>query len=804
MSVHRPGPPLRDPRLLPFALLFLFSGAAGLIYQIVWERLLEIYFGVTQVSVTLIVGAYMAGLGLGSLAGGRLAQRVRAPLPLYGLLEVGIGLFGLVSLTIINAVGQRLAGAPYPVVFALSFLILLLPTGLMGMTLPLLAQSFITRVDRSGQVVGLLYGINTLGAALGAPLAAFVLIGFLGLDGANGTAVAVNLLVGLAAFALARGKATQAEHPQAAQPAGRAGAGSGYVAVLTASFLVGFIGLGYEMLWLRVLGVVNKGTVYLFPTILLVFLIALALGGYLWGRRADRAADPFTLFWKLEIAAALTAGLSFLLFYWLLKWPPAAAWLTGDLYNFQQPIPPVVETDAGFALFKRLMLFSLAEYLLPFLLLVFPAGLLLGGGLPVLDRIAIESPALAGRRVGDVHLANILGSVAGTLVISFALLPAIGSEWTYRLLAGLSLTFPFLMWAASARRLALRPAPGLVLTLGLLAALILVLPGRGQFYRQLFAAGGAAPISVRESGDALLALTHAGEGEQHLWIGGEVNSHFPSNGGYEHQVAACASAARPQRALVIGLGGGYTAYFLSTLPDLQELVVVELKSDLRPYLEAHFDHVRQTFADPRVTYLVNDGRRFLYANPQEKFDLIVLDPLRRYTAGHDSLYSLEALHLYRRHLNPGGVLCLWYDETSLIARTVAEAYPHVDMLHENFVAGLGPLRYDVAYLDQSLLRYRQVAAQHIHEPAGHHSRLTVRFALGYFRGNRQQILQRETGTPLLRDHRPLLEYYYFRPPPPKHPLAREATILDFLSRLENCDEICRRSLKAHIPHAPSP
>jgi len=136
--------------LVLFASLFLVSGAAGLVYQIVWERLLELFFGVTMVSVTLIVGAFMAGLGLGSLLGGRLARQIKNTLLAYGLLELGVAAFGLVSQPLIFWVGQNTAGTPYVFVFLLSFAILLIPTTLMGMTLPLLTQSFVHHVETSG------------------------------------------------------------------------------------------------------------------------------------------------------------------------------------------------------------------------------------------------------------------------------------------------------------------------------------------------------------------------------------------------------------------------------------------------------------------------------------------------------------------------------------------------------------------------------------------------------------------------------------------------------------------------------
>ena len=146
-----------DSRLIIVAVLFLVSGVAGLIYQIVWQRLLEVYFGVTMTAIALIVAAYMAGLGIGSLLGGRIAGRIKRVVLTYGLVEVAIAIFGFFSPSLINAIGQRTAGSPYPVVFFLSFALLIIPTLLMGMTLPLLTQSLVQRVETSGQVIGLLY-----------------------------------------------------------------------------------------------------------------------------------------------------------------------------------------------------------------------------------------------------------------------------------------------------------------------------------------------------------------------------------------------------------------------------------------------------------------------------------------------------------------------------------------------------------------------------------------------------------------------------------------------------------------------
>jgi spermidine synthase len=750
--------------LFLFASLFLVSGAAGLVYQIVWERLLELFFGVTMVSVTLIVGAFMAGLGLGSLLGGRLARQVKNTLLVYGLLELGVAAFGLVSQPLIFWIGQKTAGSPYALVFLLSFTILLIPTTLMGMTLPFLTQSFVHRVETSGSVIGILYGINTLGAAFGTALAGYVLIGAYGFDGTTYIAIAMNALVGTLAVVLARWQGRSAPvsepEPQAAAPVTQ----WGYGTILISSFLVGFIGLGFEMLWIRILHIVNKNTAYSFPSILFIFLLGLALGGYIFGRAADRSKNPILLFCKIEMTGAILAAFTLLVFWWSLQYNPP--WIQ-NFFETQKPALPFLKVQHEWLLSKRVLLANLWDYFLPILILVLPASILQGGGLPVLDRIAIHNPALAGRRVGDIHLANIIGSVAGTLVISFILLPGIGSEWTLKLLAVLTASFSaFYVLNRTGHENSQQELPrlgsfGIVLLLG-----ILLTPGKGQFYTRLYETGMKQEAIISESSDSVLALTYVpGTDKQEglFWIGGEVNSFFPPDSVYENRALACAGASEPKRVLVIGFGGGYTTLFFKAIPSVDQIVVVELLGDIAPFLTANQESTRVTLADPRVSYIVDDGRRYLNASPTEKFDLIAIDPLREHTAGHNNLYSEEAMRLYLEHLSPGGVLCAWMKEDRIIPHTIARVFPYADQYtNELVIAGNAPISYNRNYMDLIANDYKTFVDRLY--PNGLPAYPSTNVALAGLIANQNDILKAEKNTPYLTDLKPWLEYYLFRKP----------------------------------------
>jgi predicted membrane-bound spermidine synthase len=746
--------------ILLVSVLFFLSGAAGLIYQTVWVRLLELYFGVTLTATTLIVSAYMAGLGLGSLLGGRIASKSKNTILLYGLIEAAIGIFGIFSPSLINWIGQNTAGSPYVLVFLLSFALLLMPTLLMGMTLPLLTQAFVTRVETSGQVIGLLYGINTLGAAIGALVSGYILMGWFGFGGALLVAAVLNFFVGIGAVLL-KTRFEILSETQPAQPLTPPRELWKYEAILFSAFLTGFIGMGFEMLWFRLLGVFNKHTAYGFPSILFIFLIALALGGWFWGRRIDRASDPVRLFWTLQVTVGIVTAASFLLMWVLINLPQLQPWLQENFNQRQQPIPPLIRVGEELVFSRRIFLLGLLEYFLPIFLMVLPAGLLMGGGLPSLDRIAIDQVSLSGRRVGDIHLANIVGSVSGTLATSFILLPLLGSELTLKVLSALTLLFLVIYLLTQRKPLQPRlfPLP-LVLIL-----LILLLPGRGEFYTRLYqAATGLDSIALRESGDGILAITFRGEKTDpaDLWIAGIKNSFFPSDGEYERSALTCAAAAHPKRILIIGLGGGNTANFITSLPDVEEVVIVELMEELGAFLNWHVPVAESALNHPSVRYIVDDGRRYLYANPGEKFDMIFIDPLWSFTAGHNNLYSQEAARLYQNHLSENGVFCAWVNESHFIPKTVATVFPYNDLFDTYLVNGSQPLEYDADYMAQAYNNYLETQSAYLDFTAA--ETMNPEAILKHSKQNHTKILRAGEGIPALTDQTPWLEYYYACPP----------------------------------------
>jgi len=292
------------------------------------------------------------------------------------------------------------------------------------------------------------------------------------------------------------------------------------------------------------------------------------------------------LFWNVELAVGLIASLTLFTFWISLKQEWHLAWL-GDFWQMQKPIPPFVDINNSLVFSGRAMLTNLYKYFLPTIILILPTSFFMGGGLPILDRISINNPNIAGRRIGDIHLSNIIGSVFGSLAISFILLPSIGSENTHKTLVLLSFIFPILFLTKNTVQKTSPKVYSLSTSIIFISALlIIIIPGKGNFYTQLFESAVGKPAIIHETGETVLALTLEEEtlAPDWLWIGGETNSFYPSDFTYESRALLCAGASRPKRILVIGMGGGITASFFQSIPEIDKIVIVELMDDLGDFL----------------------------------------------------------------------------------------------------------------------------------------------------------------------------------------------------------------------------
>src|SRR6184192_852640 len=585
---------MRSSAARAYTVLFFLSGATGLIYELLWVRILYQAFGSTIQSVTTVVAAYMGGLGLGAWLWGRRADRHARPTALYGWLEIAIGLFGFVSPLVLSlahrvyvgAAGawQLAGGASLALRFGLAAVVLLVPTTLMGGTLPVLTRAFMG-ADRGElkRALGLLYGLNTLGAVVGTALAGFFLVELVGIRASLWGTAAVNLALGAGALALARSMAPVSESVRAPDAAisGPAPQRLRYLACALLA-LTAFASLLDEIAWTRVLVMVVGGSTYAFTLVLLVFLLGIGLGSAYVAR--GRAAGPAT-----TADAALAQGIT----------GAGAAGLLAFFAALPLYIVAVFQHH-GFGATTRLALMGLAVGAV----VLIPA---IGMGLsfPLLADLAAPRDAARGADVGTAYALNTLGSIAGAVLTGFVLVVTLGTETTLRLGLVINGVAALVLAALAARGVAEGSAEHRALRLRVLAAgglaslalgaavgapawssrLIDLGPTIYARYpmnaaaRQAFLAHrGARQLAFREGWNATVSVWEGATGRT-LRVNGKVDASDHGDMNTQIMLGLAPAAARPEAtsALVIGFGSGVTTRVLADVPGMQRVRVVEIE-----------------------------------------------------------------------------------------------------------------------------------------------------------------------------------------------------------------------------------
>ncbi len=529
--------------LIGFA--FFVSGASALAYQVIWQRILALHTGVGITSVALIVAAFMAGLGLGSHAGGRWSERVspRAALRLFGGIELLVGLFALVSCRFYYGGLETLLGFLWTTTLGAGlahFLALLLPTALMGMSLPFLVRAQVREAATASRTIAALYGINVLGASLGALLTPWFLVRFFGLEGASLSAAAGNLTAALAAL-LAGGRPSEAEaapvaveSPPETPGARRPSATLGLWAALYA--LSGFCALSLEIVWFRVIDVATKSTAFTFGTVLSIYLLGLGAGSLAGSWHAHRIRRPLALFVSLQCALLTWSAVALAA---LTRLPPATPLYRWFFDYWRSDIFFQLGSDWDPGGVLRLYL------LLPAFLYGIPT-LLMGLSFTALQRAVQDDPVTSGRKVGLLQAANIAGCVAGSFVTGLLLLGRLGTTGSLRVLLAAGGVFLLVR----VRREGSSPA-----VLGGAAALALAaaaLPSNERMWLKLHGVADPGAVAfIGEDATAVSAVTPAQAGHWRVSVNGLP--HPPSSIPPRSRSRSWASApARPPGLLPAG------------------------------------------------------------------------------------------------------------------------------------------------------------------------------------------------------------------------------------------------------------
>jgi spermidine synthase len=608
--------------------LFLLSGFPALLYQIVWQRALFTLYGVNVESVTMIVTVFMLGLGLGSLAGGWLSSiRKVHPEVAFGIIEISIGIFGYMSLWIFHRVGLLTAGHSTFFTGIIAFTLLLLPTLLMGSTLPLLVEYAVRTTGNVGESVGSLYSVNTFGSAVGCFAAAIVLMGALGESGVIHLACSLNLLVGASALTLSmRSAQPYAPHRRESAQAGRPRDGVRATIPLwigaSLAGITGFIALAYEIVWYRVYSFASGGTASTFALLLGFYLLGIAIGSCVVQEACKRKLGhdlPNTL-WVTSVVILLGSVSSFLL-------GPAVA---RSLLHF----------PLDFAFF-----------------FVAITAAFLGSAFPLLAHSTIVSTGHVGKGASYLYLSNIVGSAVGSFLVGFVILNYWSTRATSTLLLLLGLGV-FLVLAFLSRL----PGKQFTIALSCLACMVLVLAsGRlyAGMYERLLAktsyTSGMRFGDFIENRSGEIAVLQDGT----VYGGGIYDGRFNTDpivdtNGIFRAYAIAGMHPHPTRVLIIGLSSGSWAQVVANNFAVKDITIVEINPGYLPLIEKH-SQVRSLLHNPKVHIVIDDGRRWLFGHPDQKFDFILMNTTYSWRANASNLLSREFLTLIRSHLKPDGI-----------------------------------------------------------------------------------------------------------------------------------------------------
>jgi predicted membrane-bound spermidine synthase len=656
---------------------FFLSGFSALVYQTSWQRMLGLFAGSDAVAATLVVGSFLFGLGIGSLLGAVLADRLsaRGAARTFGFCELGVGVCALFSGIVLEDFLFRYVVPLHPssiMVAAVVLAILFLPTLLMGMSLPFLARAAVDRIETASARIGWLYGVNTLGAAVGAALAGFLLIGHLGFDGAVRFGALVSLAVGAAALLAAtrlRGTLPVPWLDRAAMDRGDARLLLGWGAAV---FVSGFLIISLEVVWFRLLGIMMQSSPYAFALVLAIFLLADA-AGIVWGAKAvARVAEPRRLFMAQQALMALFALGGVVVLH------AANGWLH---------LPGAFVLDTAYHGFGRLAgEVRLLAWIALTLLLVFPPAFLLGMSFPIVQKAIQNDLGQVGRRVGLIQLANILGNTAGALVTGLVLLQLVGTAGTLHLVGIAGLVFALLL---------LRELPGnrTMTLVAALALLLAVLPGNAPLWAGIHGvAADAAIVGEDRTGVAVARSRPEGiapgaradgtvpQGAWVLYVGGRWQSQMNPYASVQGAMGALAALVHPdpKRVLLVGFGGGGSLWAAMGNPILDRIEVVEIVrpvvSAMRRYGEAHDGVLPAMFHDPRVRVRIADGRHRLLTDPQA-YDAILAEAIVPKAAHSGALFSREFFQQVRSRLKPGGIAVEWA-ATGRVVDTFRQVFPY--------------------------------------------------------------------------------------------------------------------------------
>lgn len=729
------------------ALLLFGSGAASLVYQLLWIKQLSLVVGVEVYAVTIAVSAFFAGLAIGGAWLGRISDRLEHPLRLYAWLEGAVALLAVASTVLLAHSAPAFAWLESRAgwfAWLLPFALVGLPAVAMGGTLPVLVRASARgSVARTG---GRLYAANTAGAITGVLLAPFLLLPTLGVQGSALAAAALNVLAALVAIALDR-SSSQAHAAQPKEVAGEALPTARLALVLYA--VAGGIALGYEVVWSQTVVQFMSTRAFAFAMMLAVYLLGLMAGSAIYARFAERVRDAWTAFGVLIALAGLVALLQI-------------SWLGPWLGDAQAALSSMVTDTTNSRLAAMCARFALAAAAI-----VLTPTLLLGAAFPAVLRLCAH-PDRSGQGVGSAVALNTLGGIVGTTLTGFVLVPAFGLVRTLGLLAVAAAVVGLV--AVFAGRTARGGQRWLVPVVALCSLAVAVLMPANKLANLLAQARGGDVTYYEESRGGTVAVLAQGTENatfHRLYIQGVSNSGdtLPSQRYMRLQalLPLIIHQGEPKSALVIGFGTGITAGAMSQYPGLSSRVVAELLPAVVRAAPQFQGNYGAGTTDKGLDIRLRDGRRELLRSAQ-RYDMITLEPPPPSASGVVNLYSRDFYQLAASRLNEHGLLAQWWpiatqndEDSRAMVRAFLDAFPHATLwtteLHEMLLVGSNdPIDLDAAQIER---RFNQPTVKASLRDVGIGSPAAL---LATWVADRAALERYAGDTPAVTDDRPSIEY----------------------------------------------
>jgi spermidine synthase len=687
-------------------LVFMLSGAAGLVYESIWTRYLGLFVGHSAYAQVLVLVIFLGGMSAGALAVGRRAEKVRDPLLWYAAIELATGLIGfafhdlfrwtthLAYESIFPALGP---GASHVVVkWTLAALLILPQSVLLGATFPLMSAGVIRRMSReSGSTISLLYFANSLGASAGVLLAGFVLIQAVGLPGTLLVAALANVVAAGAVYLAAKQPAPVHDRSPAADDAAHSQgtiAPALYRLLLAVSFGTAVSSFIYEIGWIRMLSLVLGAATHSFELMLSGFILGLAIGAFIIRRRTGGDAGALHRLARVQVAMGLLAVLT------LPVYMKSFDWMADFMAAFSR-------TPAGY------VGFSAARYAIC-LAVMLPATICAGMTLPLITRFLMRG-ADGERALGRVYGVNTLGSIIGVGLAALVLLPLLGLK--LMIVAGAAIDIALGVWlvAHDSRRHGARPLLSRLAPASGAAVIVLLVTAMTPFNRDVLASGvfrygtvsapttthiaffkdgRTATVSVRHI-KASNGLSLATNGKPDASLGPEwfappaTPTRFTHDASTQILLPLVALAHVPQArvAAIIGQGSGMSSSTLLGDPRLSKVVTIEIEPQMIRASRSFYPANARVFDDPRSSFAIDDARSY-FAAQGERYDLIISEPSNPWVAGVSGLFTTEFYSHVKRFMAPRGVFAQWIHLSEIndglvlsVVRAIAENFPDYAM-----------------------------------------------------------------------------------------------------------------------------